>query len=302
MSLTIAAFIAASSLISLIALLVTRAPDPVERRLETLHRPPRDPSPPASSLASPGAEPARARNPAPRESEKRTGLGERLVQAGLYKRNSIGFYMTAQVVLFAVPGVFWFIASNLGWVTPRQALLLGVLTGALGVLMPSFWLDAQKRRRQTQLRRALPDALDVITVCMEAGLSLPAAFTRVANELRTAHPMLAAEMLIVQREIQMGCSTGEALRHFADRFDLEELRSMASVILQAEKFGASIVQALRVHAESLRVKRYQQAEEKAQKAAVKILFPTIFFIFPALFVIILGPAAFNIYKTIIQGM
>ena len=123
---------------------------------------------------------------------------------------------------------------------------------------------------------------------------MPTSFRKVANELNDAHPMLAAEMAIVERGIQMRRSTGEALKNFANRFDLEELRGLASVVLQAERFGASVVNALRVHAETLRERRHQQAEVKAAEAAVKLLFPTVFLIFPALFVVILGPAVFDI--------
>jgi tight adherence protein C len=183
----------------------------------------------------------------------------------------------------------------MGWLTLFQGILLGTLLGLIGAIAPSFWLDARKRGRQTSLRRALPDALDVVVVCVEAGLSVPAALSRVVKELRSAHPLLAAEMTIIEREIQMGRTTGEAFKRFAARFDLEELRSLASILLQAERFGASISSALRVHADGLRVKRFQLAEERAQKAAVKLLFPTIFCIFPALYVVLIGPAVFEIY-------
>ena len=115
-----------------------------------------------------------------------------------------------------------------------------------------------------------------------------------ADELRTAHPLLAAELNIVQREIQLGRSPGESLRQMGQRTDLEEIRSLASVIIQAEQFGASLVKSLRVHAETLRLKRQQRAEEMAQKAATKILFPTLLFIFPAIFVVILGPAVIHV--------
>ena len=134
----------------------------------------------------------------------------------------------------------------------------------------------------------------VDVVCLEAGLSLRASISRVAKELNTAHPLLSTELIIAEREIQLGCSGGEALKRFAARFDLEELRSLASVVLQAEKFGASIAQALRVHAEGLRIKRFQHAEELAHKAAVKLLFPTMLLIFPTLYVILLGPAVIEI--------
>jgi len=111
-------------------------------------------------------------------------------------------------------------------------------------------------------------------------------------------PLLANELNIVQREMHLGQSAGEALQHFADRGDLEELRSLASVITQSEKFGASLVKALRTHADTLRGKRLQYAEEMAQKAAIKILFPTIFCIFPGLFLVILGPAAMQVLGTL----
>ena len=129
-------------------------------------------------------------------------------------------------------------------------------------------------------------------------MSLSASLSRVARELATAHPMLALELAIVERETQMGRTTGESMREFARRFDLEELRSLASVILQAERFGSSVTQAMEVYAETLRLKRHQRAEEMAQKAAVKIIFPTLFCIFPGIFIVILGPAAIQIMTTL----
>jgi tight adherence protein C len=147
-------------------------------------------------------------------------------------------------------------------------------------------------------RRALPDALDLMVICLEGGLSLPAALKRISAELRTAHTELAAELAIVQREIQLGRSPGDALKQMGIRSDLEEVRSLSSVITQAEKFGASLVKSLRVHSETLRLKRQQRAEEMGAKAATKVLFPTLLFIFPAIFVVILGPAAIQIMKTL----
>src|ERR1051326_2623328 len=114
-----------------------------------------------------------------------------------------------------------------------------------------------KKKRQANFRRALPDALDVLGICLEGGLSLPASLKRISSELRMVHPVLAAELAIVQREVQLGRTSGEALRKMGERTDLEELRSLASVILQSEKFGASLVKSLRVHADTLRVKRQQ---------------------------------------------
>jgi tight adherence protein C len=238
--------------------------------------------------------------PSDEEEEKRRRMAERLIQAGFYRRNSPGYYLFTKTLMAGIPVVLGLLSGLIGLVPLVVGVVLGGITGLLGTLLPSLWLDAKKRKRQTDLRRALPDALDLIVVCVEAGLSVPAAIARVAKELRTAYPMLAIEMTIVERETQMGATCGVALRRFAERFDLEELRSLASVIQQAEKFGASIKQALRVHAEGLRTKRFQMAEERAQKASIKLLFPTLFFIFPSLYVVLLGPAVLDIYKFLVD--
>ena len=231
-----------------------------------------------------------------KDKDKSHFLIERIIQAGFYRKRSIGFYYAVRISLMALPFVVVLIAIRLGYVAPLMGFMYALVASAFGTVAPSLWLDYRKRQRQTKIRRALPDALDVIIVCVEAGMSLPASLARVSSELGPVHPLLASEMVICKREVQLGCSTGEALRHFAQRFDLEELRSLSSVIQQAEKFGASIAHALRVHAETLRVKRFQRAEELAQQAAVKLVFPTILCIFPALFIVLAGPAVFRIFE------
>lgn len=228
--------------------------------------------------------------------ERRKRLGERLIHAGLYKPNSMAFFYATQAALGIVPIVIGFAAATMGFAPLPVAIVLGAMTGVGGIVAPAFWLDSQKRRRQTEMRRALPDAMDLLVICVEAGLSFSAALVRITKELRTAYPMLSLELMIVHREIQLGHTTGEALKRFGDRFDLEEIRSLASVIKQADRFGASIVNAIRVHAETLRHKRLESARERAQKATVKLLFPTVLCIFPAMFVVILGPAVFQVLK------
>jgi tight adherence protein C len=225
----------------------------------------------------------------PRDQQERTRLQARLIQAGLYSRQSLLVFLGVKMLLIAVPVLGGLLAATLGFVELRLGLVIGGLLGIAGLIGPSFWLDRMKAARQSSLRRALPDALDVLVICLEGGLSLFGAFRRMAGELGTAHPLLAAELTIVEREIQMGRSTGEALRAFGERADLEEIRRLASVITQSERFGASLVKTLRLHAETLRLRRMQYAEEMAQKAAVRILFPTLLFIFPGLFIILLGP-------------
>jgi tight adherence protein C len=234
----------------------------------------------------------------PEKEEGRQRLGERLIQAGLYKSGSLASYLVIRVVLILVPIVLVGLVSLFGKLSLQFALLLGLAGGVAGTVAPSFWLDARRKQRQNNLRRALPDALDVVVVCVEGGLSMPAAFAKVTSELQTAHPLLAHEMAIVQREMQLGSTTGEALRSFARRFDMAEIRGLASVVSQAEKFGSSIVTALRIHAQSLREQRELLAEELAAKAAVKILFPTLICIFPVLFIVILGPAAVDFIEMV----
>jgi tight adherence protein C len=131
-------------------------------------------------------------------------------------------------------------------------------------------------------------------LCVEGGISLTAALQHVTLELHRAHPGLAGEMEVVQHEMLLGKTAGEAVQKFGERCDLEEVRTLASVLLQNERYGVSVARALRIHADGMRQQRRQRAEEQAQKAAVKILFPTLLCIFPAIFLVVLGPAAFRI--------
>jgi len=294
--LTWSAFLTTSSLVLLVAVFVSGRRRRLEARLRGIAA--RD----GAADPDPLAEFARTALPklgahlVPGDEEERGRLQTRLVHAGLYRRQAMVIYLGVKLLLIVSPPLLGLAAGLAGLVPVRHGLILGAMFGIVGMIAPSFWLDKRKRDRQKAFRRSLPDALDVMVICLEGGLSPPGAMQRVAGELRTAHPALAAELNIVQREIQLGRSLGEALRQFAGRCDLEEVRSMASVIAQAERFGASLVKALRVQAETLRVKRLQYAEEMAQKAVVKILFPTLFFILPGLFIVILGPAAIQIME------
>jgi tight adherence protein C len=233
----------------------------------------------------------------PGDEEEQTRLRSRLIHAGFYSRQAMFLFLGVKMILILVPMVLGFVAASLSLVPFLYGVFGGIILCVVGMIGPSFWLDMRKKARQTIFRRALPDALDVIVICVDGGLSLPGALKRVATELRTAHPELALELNVVQREIQLGRSPGEALRQMGLRTDLEEVRNLASVIVQSERFGASLVKSLRVHADTLRLKRKQRAEELAQKAVVKVLFPTLLFIFPAIFVVILGPAAIQISET-----
>ena len=232
----------------------------------------------------------------PSDTGRRTKLRSRMVQAGMYRRHAMAMYLGFKVLFMVAPVSMGVVLSLFGFLPLAHGVLWGALVGLLGILASSFWINLRKSRRQMAIRRALPDALDVIVVCMDGGLSLTASLARVASELHSAHPLLAAEMSIVRREIQLGRTTGDALRQLAVRFDVDELRSLASVIVQSERFGASLTKALRIHADSLRQVRHQRAEAMAQKAPVKLIFPTVLFIFPALYIVLMGPAGVVLMK------
>jgi tight adherence protein C len=232
---------------------------------------------------------------APDQGIQREKLRMRLLQAGYYRPQALHVFLGAKVVLAMVlPLMALWLIFMFGHLTFRLTLLAVSAPAFVGVLIPGFWVDAHKRKRHSQLREALADALDMLVLCAEGGLSLAAALQRVTGELRQVHPLLGAEMEICQREMQLGLSAGQALSQLADRCDLDEMRQLASMLLQAERFGTSVVKALRIFADTCRQERFQRAEEMAQKAAVKILFPTLLCIFPAVFVVVLGPAAYQI--------
>jgi tight adherence protein C len=297
------AFAAVSSLSLLVLMLAGGRSNRLERRLRTIAH---GDGPGAAAAAEvppdPVAEFVRTTIPkmgavlVPDKEEERTKLQTRLVHAGYYSRQAMVFFLGIKLLLIIGPALVGLVIGALGIVDIKVAVVVGAMFGVFGMIGPSFWLDMRKSARQLHFRRALPDALDVLVICLEGGASLPSAVRRVAMELRTAHPVLADELNLVQREIQLGRTPGEALREFASRTDLEEVRSLAAVILQSEKFGASLVKSLRVHAEAFRSKRIMEAEELAQKAVVKLLFPTVLFILPALFIAVLGPAGIQIME------
>lgn len=230
----------------------------------------------------------------PTTEEQRSQLRQRLIEAGIYDRHALALMLGVKMLLMAVPLILSMVLAVTGLLTPTRAMIAGIFGLGSGMIAPGLWLDYRKRARQTQLRRALPDALDMLVLCLEGGVSLTGALQRVTAELNSAHPLLGAEMDLVQREMLLGVSIGDGMQKLADRADLEEMRNLAAIIVQSERFGTSVVKALRIHADTLRQQRQQRAEEMAQKAAVKILFPTLLCIFPAIFIVILGPAAFQI--------
>jgi tight adherence protein C len=176
------------------------------------------------------------------------------------------------------------------------------LAAILGYLIPEMWLLWRVSSRQKRLRRALPDGLDLLVICVEAGLGLDQAFMKVAEELRIAHPELSEELHLVNLEMRIGKTRLEALRELARRTGLEDIKSLVAMLIQTDRFGTSVAQSLRVYSDELRVKRRQRAEEMSAKTSVKMVPPLVFFIFPALMVVILGPAVITLMRQMMPAL
>jgi tight adherence protein C len=234
---------------------------------------------------------------APKEEERQASRKKLLYQAGIYGPQALRIFAGAQfTLLIGLPLMTIALPYALGLLSLRWALAASVVVGSAGMVAPNAWLRSWARKRQRQLRHGLPDALDMLVLCLEGGVGLTAAFQRINAEIHEVHPVLGGELNIVEREIQLGLPAGQALHKMAERCGLADMRELACILLQSERFGTSLVKAVRTYAESWRLERQNQAEEQAHKTAVKILFPTLLCIFPAIFLVLLGPAAFQIAR------
>ena len=242
--------------------------------------------------------------PTPSHADSPTGLPWRFAQAGLRHRQAVAAYFGLKALMaLALPLAGLALITALGWpVRGAAAPALLLLLAALGYYGPNVWLARRVRRRQRQIFEAFPDALDLMTVCVEAGLGTEAALLRVSQDLALQSPELAEELRLVHLELRAGASREAALRHLAARTGVEEIDGFVTLLLQAERFGTPMAQALRVHAQALRTLRRQRAEEAAAKIALKLLFPLIFCIFPSLMVVLMGPAMIQIHRVLLPSM
>ena len=172
----------------------------------------------------------------------------------------------------------------------RRGMIYAALGGIAGYMLPGLIVDRATTNRQKAIRNGLPDALDLLIVCLEAGLGLDQAILKCSEELQIAHPRLAEELRLINIETRAGKPRIEAFKNFASRTGVDDVRSLVSMLIQTDRFGTSIAQALRTHAEVSRTKRRQRAEEAAAKIGVKLVFPLVFCLFPAFYVVTLGPA------------
>jgi len=220
-----------------------------------------------------------------------------LVAAG-YRKESIYSLLGAKVLLAAVfPVLFFFlILAPHQLLSDRRSWLFLMACAIVGYLLPSYWLYAKKNQRQTRIFHTLPDVLDLITVCVEAGLSMDAALIKVVETPQFRNDPLAQEIKTTTMEVRAGKPRIEALKDMAERTMVDDLKSFISMLAQTERFGTSLSRALRSHADALRVERRQRAEEAAAKTSIKMVFPLVLFIMPALLVVILGPAIVQVTK------
>jgi tight adherence protein C len=219
-------------------------------------------------------------------------IQEQLVHAGFDGLLAPSIYSVTRVACVILVPVIALMVVPGG--TVLQAFVIGVSAAFIGLIVPVGYLMRAVRRRRERIRRSLPDALDLLVVCVEAGISLDAALLRVAKDMVYVHPELARELIIVNRKTNAGVTREVALRGLWDRTGVEEVRSLVSSLIQSEKWGTSSSRVLRVSAETLRRKRRFAAEKKAATAPIKMLIPMAVLIFPALFVVIMGPAVMKI--------
>jgi tight adherence protein C len=219
-----------------------------------------------------------------------------LVQAGFEGDFAPLFYTTIRVATAVLLPLAAFVLGPQS--NYRNLILLVVLAGAAGLIGPKAALDRMVGKRRDKIRKAIPDSLDLLVVCVEAGIGLDSAMLRVARDMAFLHPDLSGEFLVANRTLNAGLSREEALHGLYLRTGVEELRGLASSMVQSERLGTSIARILRVYSESLRRKRRQVAEKRAAEASIKMLIPLALFMLPALFALILGPAAMSLAETL----
>lgn len=227
--------------------------------------------------------------------EARDTATRRLLQrAGIRDPKFVLYYFAARGVAAAGLGALAAALGGVALLGVPQTVLITVAAILLGWMFPLVYVRLRIRRRQDEIRKALPDALDLLVVCVEAGLGLNQALLRVGDEMNRLSPAMSDELTVVSLEIRAGTARPEALRNLSNRTGVSDIQSLVGMLIQTDRFGTSVGKALRVHSDSLRTKRRQRAEEAAAKTSIKMLFPLVFFVFPAILIVILGPAIFHL--------
>ncbi|HXT72023.1 MAG TPA: type II secretion system F family protein [Vicinamibacterales bacterium] len=231
----------------------------------------------------------------PRSPKELGALRRRFQRAGIYTLGPVAGYTLAQVISPIVVGLLPLI-----WLPVRQGWPVAIVAALLGAQLPGFWLHRKIGARQRAVDNGLPDLLDLLIVCLEAGSSMDQAIIKSTDELEISYPALAQEFRLVVTETRAGKPRMEAFRNLSARTGTDDIRSLVAMLIQTDRFGTSVSQALRTHADVSRTKRRQRAEERAQKVGVKLVFPLVFMLFPAFFVVTLGPAVIQFVRVFYQ--
>jgi len=227
----------------------------------------------------------------PKSPKEMTRLRRRLVSAGIHSFGAAVFYSVSELTLpfvFGVPPLLYLVGP-VKWV-------VAIIAALIGYMLPGLVLGRLINKRKVRIENGLPDALDLMIVCVEAGCGLDQAILKTSVELEISHPDLAGELRLITTEVRAGKPRIEAFKNFAARTRVDDVRSLVAMLVQTDRFGTSIAQALRTHAEVSRTKRRQRAEERAAKIGVKLVFPLVFFLFPAFYVVTLGPAVIQFVR------
>jgi tight adherence protein C len=234
----------------------------------------------------------------PRSPQEMSRQERRLAQAGYRRKDAVLLFHGFHVAMFLLT-LGSFLATGLLYRQPIAFVLFSVVIGAI---VPDLWLKRAILLRREAIQRALPDAMDLAVIAVEAGLGLDQALMRVGEEIKVAHPAFSDELRLRNLEINMGRSRADALRNLTERTGVEDLKALVAILIQTDKFGTSVGQALRTFSDSLRTKRRQRAEEKAAQLAIKMVVPMILFIFPGVFIVILGPAFITIVRDLLPNL
>ena len=226
----------------------------------------------------------------------------KLMQAGYRHKSAVTIFYGIKVSLILGLLLAAFVAGRFQSVPIENVFITFFACVAAGYILPDFILSTRVTARREKIQLALPDALDLLVVCVEAGLGLDQGILKTSEELRVTHPDICDELNLVNLELRAGKPRKEALKNLADRTGVEDMNGLVSMLIQTDKFGTSIAQSLRVHSDALRTKRRQRAEERAHKVSVKLVFPLVFLIFPSMFIIILGPGVIKIIKQLLPAM
>ena len=240
----------------------------------------------------------------PREGWENSPLRVRFMHAGYNFSSAPELFFAAKTLLALILPFLAVLYLVISAAEPSGNLILtlALFSSALGYFMPNVFLERRISHRQREIFESIPDALDLTTVCVEAGLGLDAALARVGEEIRFRSPVLGDEFHLVNLELRAGGTRERALRNLAHRTGVEEIETLVALLVQSDRFGTSVAESLRVHSETMRSKRKLMAEEAAAKIPLKLLFPLIFFVFPSLLVVLLGPAFISIYRTLLPTL